>query len=64
MNKSCHSAECEKVISAEYLRTGVISKLKEGFKSIGLSLKLDEKHSSGKPAMSLLVSRYLKMVQK
>ena len=63
MEEACGSLGCEKVISAEYLRTGVISKLKEGFKSIGLSCKWDEIHGSGNPAMSLLVSRYLKMVQ-
>ena len=63
MEEACGSLGCGKVIPAEYLRTGVISKLKEGFKSIGLSCKWDEIHGSGNPAMSLLVSRYLKMVQ-
>ena len=49
--------------SAEYLRAGIISKLREGFKSLGLTAPWSERNSTGNPALARLVSRYLKMVQ-
>ena len=51
------------MISAEYLRTGIISKLREGFRSVGLTAPWSERNSTGNPALARLVSRYLKMVQ-
>ena len=54
---------CERMIAAEYLRTGVISKLREGFRSVGLTSTWSERTSTGNPALSRLVMRYLKMVQ-
>ena len=53
----------QKVNSAEYWQTAIISKIRKGFKSIGFSSKWDERSSSGNPAMSLLVSKCMKMVQ-
>jgi len=61
--RDCLGLGCEKMISAEYLRTGVISKLREGFRSIGLTSNWDERSSSGNPALARQVARYLKMVQ-
>jgi hypothetical protein len=50
--RDCLGLGCEKMISAEYLRTGVISKLREGFRSIGLTSNWDEISSSGNPALA------------
>ena len=51
------------MISAEYLQTGVICKLREGFRSIGLTAQWNERDNCGNPAMSRQVTRYFKMVQ-
>ena len=59
----CIKMGCERMIAAEYLRTGVISKLREGFRSVGLTSTWSERTSTGNPALSRLVMRYLKMVQ-
>ena len=36
-NNNCIDVGCERMVVAEYLRTGIISKLREGFRSIGLT---------------------------
>ena len=62
-NNKCIALGCERVISAEYLRTGVICKLREGFRSIGLTAQWNERDNCGNPALSRQVTRYFKMVQ-
>ena len=61
--RDCLGLGCKKMISVEYFRTGVISKLREGFRSIGLTSNWDERSSSGNPALARQVARYLNMVQ-
>ena len=62
-NNKCVALGCERMIAAEYLRAGIISKLREGFRSIGLNSNWDEQQNCGNPALSRQVSRYYKMVQ-
>ena len=64
-NDDCVNMGCEKMISAEYryLRTGIISKLREGFRTVGLTALWSKRNSTGNPALARLVLRYLKMVQ-
>jgi len=62
-NNKCIVLGCERMVAAEYLRTGIISKLREGFRSIGLTSHWDERQNCGNPALSRQVSRYYKMVQ-
>ena len=62
-NDDCVNMGCEKMISVEFLRTGIISKQRESFTSVGLTALWSERNSTGKPALTRLVSRYLKMVQ-
>ena len=40
------------MVAAEYLCTGIISKLIEGFRSIGLTSQWDERQNCGNPALS------------
>ena len=43
--------------------TGIICKLRGGFRSIGLTAQWNESENCGNPALSHQVTRYLKMVQ-
>ena len=62
-NNKCIALGCERMISVEYLQTGVISKLTEVFCSIGLTAQWDERENCGNPALTCQVTSNFKMVQ-
>ena len=51
-NNKCIVLGCERMVAGEYLCTGIISKLIEGFRSIGLTSQWDERQNCGNPALS------------
>ena len=57
-NNNCIAVGCERMVAAEYLRTGIISKLREGFRSIGLT-----SHCNGMRGKTLTVVTLLSLVK-